>query len=105
MSTDLALVLLATLGIVLANVVGLYAGYNRGTWLETLAYRSAFVGLASLLGLFVALVDAFSQIWVMRAGYEGWPVWGSLAGMIAGTACAFVAGLAVIARENRWIRR
>lgn len=65
---------LAVLLVLAVHAWALYAGNDCRTWLQKLATISGKAGLLSIGGLALAYLDAFSQIWVKRAGYEGGPV-------------------------------
>jgi len=71
--TPTIVVLLAA--IVLAINIGcLIAGNERDTRMRKAAFVSGAVGIVSAFGLALAVVDAVTQIWVKRIGYEGQPV-------------------------------
>ena len=66
----IALIVLA----LIVNAAALYVGNERNTKLYNAATLLGGVGLFAFLGLAVAFLDAFMQIWVRRPGYEGQPV-------------------------------
>ena len=59
---------------VIANAAALYIGNERSNKLYNTATIFGGVGLFAFVGLAVAVLDAFTQIWVKRPGYEGQPV-------------------------------
>ena len=67
----LALLVLIVLLVLAINAWAIYIGDGKYTFLHNAASALGGIGLFSFLGLFIAYVDFFTQIWVRREGYEG----------------------------------
>ncbi|KRA54304.1 hypothetical protein ASD77_06710 [Pseudoxanthomonas sp. Root65] len=67
----LALLALIVLLVLAINAWAIYIGDGKYTFLHNSASALGGMGLLSFLGLLIAYVDFFTQIWVMREGYEG----------------------------------
>ena len=98
---NLAISCLAVLLIIAANFFAFAAGSNHNTRLHRAAGLSGIFGMASALGLVVAFVDAFTQIWVKRPGYEGLPVIVFFVTTVALTIASLGLGIAVAVRDRR----
>jgi hypothetical protein len=65
-------ILIALLGV---NITALAVGAaGQGSRLDNIAKYSGGVGLTLLVLFGLTVLDAVSQIWVMRPGYQGMPV-------------------------------
>jgi hypothetical protein len=95
-------VILVAVVVIIALVIDVLAirKSKRGT---SKAFRfSRYAGIAGIVSfalLLLAFFDLFTQIWVARPGYSGWPV-GIAAGLFVGTS---VLNLVVLVwlRDNR----
>lgn len=90
-------VLIAVIALVaLANVTALILGRGRTTRIHLCAMAFGALGLFCLLGLLIALADAFTQIWVKRLGYEGLPILVFFWATVAATAGSLATSAAVV---------
>ena len=78
-ATLLVTILFAVLAV---NVTAFAVGAaGPGSRFDKVAKYAGGLGLAMFLLAILAVLDLASQIWVMRLGYEGWPVFISLLGL------------------------
>ncbi|KGQ19276.1 hypothetical protein LF41_2922 [Lysobacter dokdonensis DS-58] len=59
------------------------------------------LGLVCLLGLVIAFIDAFTQIWVKRPGYQGLPVFIFFYGTAVTTVGSLATTIAIVVGEMR----
>ena len=60
--------------VIAVNIIAIYVGNDRYSFFGNVASVFGRLGLFTLLALVIAAFDAFTNIWVKREGYEGWPV-------------------------------
>jgi len=90
--------------IVLAVNIGcIVAGNERDTKTRKAAFVSGSLGTISAFGTVLAVLDAFTQIWVKRIGYEGQPVFVMFYATMAVSICSLC--LAVMLAVQGWRSR
>jgi len=87
------------------NISALRASHEPNRSIRVLARISGGVGMFCVLGLLVAIVDAFSQIWVKRPGYEAQPVFVFFYAAAVSTVVSMAMIVAAIIRDFRLRRR
>jgi hypothetical protein len=89
----LTIVVLLAATVLAINIGCIVAGNDRDTKTRKAAFVSGSLGIISAFGMVLAVLDAFTQIWVKRIGYEGQPVFVMFYGTVAVSICSLCLGL------------
>jgi len=94
-------ILLVLLSVIVVNFSALAVGSNHNTRLHRATGWSGLLGIGSTIALFVAVVDAFTQIWVRRPEYEGLPVIILSVTTLAVTLASLVLSIIVVVKDRQ----
>ena len=86
------LVAITVFGAIVVNALAIVRSRRGATKAHRFARVAGLAGLVSFVLLLAAFLDLFSQIWVARPGYSGWPV-GISAGLAVTSSIASIAAL------------